>query len=131
MFCGSCVKIFSNFGYWWLHLANVKRQLEWNYLHLKWRNQRFEAGSFTKKENCIWTVTNYEMQSPVQGKCQSRIFLHQEIACFPSILEEAPSYAIILPGSSVSSLKRSHGGKGICLLSRINCTRVGFLTDSL
>lgn len=45
----SCVKISSNFVYWWLHLANVKRQLEQNYLHLKWCYQRFLTDSFKKK----------------------------------------------------------------------------------
>lgn len=39
------------------------------------------------------------MQSPVQGKCQPRIFLHQGIACFPSSWEDAALCAIILPES--------------------------------
>ena len=83
---GSCVKIFSNFGYWWLHLANVKRQLEQNYLHLKWCNQRFVTESFTKKEDCIWTVTDYVMQSMAQSKMLVTDFL----LCREIVVSKAP-----------------------------------------
>lgn len=82
---GSSVKIFSNFGYWWLHLANVKRQLEQNYLHLKWCNQRFVTDSFTKKENCIWTVTDYVMQSMAQSKMLVTDFLHVKRSWLPRL----------------------------------------------
>lgn len=68
----SCVKISSNFVYWWLHLANVKRQLEQNYLHLKWCYQRFLTDSFWKKEkkekeDFIWAVTEHLMESYVSN----------------------------------------------------------------